>query len=160
MNITIIPGYSRPEDVRCLFVEYTNLMMEGEPEFHNYLKLQNFDAEITCLENKYGFPDGRLYLAIADGEAAGCIALRRLDDTRCEMKRLYVRPAFRGQGIGKLLTETILEDARKIGYREILLDTFPFLDRAVAMYSHLGFREIGQYNNSPVASAVYMALDL
>lgn len=160
MKITIIPGYSRPEDIRSLFTEYTNLLTEGEPAFRTYLQLQNFDEEIACLEKKYGYPDGRLYLAVADGKAAGCIALRRLDETRCEMKRLYVRPAFQGQGIGKLLTEKVLDDARNIGYRQVLLDTFPFLDRAVTMYRHMGFREIGQYNNSPVASTIYMALKL
>ena len=160
MNITIIPGYSRPEDIRRLFTEYTQLLTEGEPEFRQYLQLQNFDAEIACLEFKYGHPEGRLYLALADGDPAGCIALRRMDQNVCEMKRLYVRPEFQGMGIGRQLTERILEDARSIGYREILLDTFPFLEKAITMYRHMGFREIQQYNNSPVTAAIYMSLTL
>lgn len=160
MSIEIIPGYSHPRVICGLFTEYTSLLVEGEPQFSQYLQLQNFQEEMDCLEKKYGHPQGRLYLALVDGEPAGCIALHRLDLQRCEMKRLYVRPGFRGLGIGKLLTERVLEDARSIGYHQILLDTFPFLDRAIAMYRSLGFREIPKYNNSPVDTTIYMALDL
>jgi ribosomal protein S18 acetylase RimI-like enzyme len=160
MSIDIIPGYSHPKAICRLFTEYTSLLMEGEPQFARYLQLQNFDEEMACLETKYGYPEGRLYLALVDGEPAGCIALRRLDARRCEMKRLYVHPAFRGLGIGKLLTGRVLEDARSIGYHQILLDTFPFLDRAISMYRSMGFREIPKYNNSPVDTTIYMALEL
>lgn len=160
MSIELIPAYSYPEEVRRLFTEYTSLLIAGDPEFQQYLQIQNYDAEIAHLEHKYGPPTGRLYLALADGAIAGCIALRKLDDQRCEMKRLYVRPEYRGQGIGRQLTDRILEDARGIGYRQILLDTFPFLDHALTMYRNMGFREIPRYNDSPMDSTIYMALEL
>ena len=160
MYIQLIPGYNHPEIVRQLFTEYTELLIEEAPEFRCYLQLQNYDEEIAHLEYKYGAPAGRLYLALVDDRPAGCIALRKLDDGRCEMKRLYVRPAFRGCGLGRMLTEKILEDARGIGYREILLDTFPFLRRALDMYRHMGFREIARYNDSPIDQTIFLALEL
>lgn len=160
MTIEIIPAYPYPEEVRKLFTEYTSLLIAGDPEFQQYLQIQNYDAEIAHLEQKYGPPAGRLYLAMADGEVAGCIALRKLDECRCEMKRLYVRQEYQGHGIGRLLTERILEDARSIGYRQILLDTFPFLDHALTMYRHMGFRQIPRYNDSPMESTIFMALKL
>lgn len=160
MQIQIVPGYGFPEEIRKLFTQYTTLLTQGDPEFRYYLQLQNYDAEIARLESKYGPPDGKLYLALADGRSAGCVALRKLSDTQCEMKRLYVCPEYRGLGIGRLLTEQILRDARDIGYRQILLDTFPFLERAVGMYRRLGFRETEKYNDSPMESTIYLILDL
>ena len=160
MTISIIPAYSHPEEVRRLFTEYTTLLIAGDPEFQQYLQIQNYDTEIAHLEQKYGPPAGRLYLALSDGAVAGCIALRKLDDMRCEMKRLYVRPEYQGHGIGRVLTEKILEDARSIGYGQILLDTFPFLDHAISMYHHMGFRQIPRYNDSPMESTIFMALEL
>ncbi|MEI3347399.1 MAG: GNAT family N-acetyltransferase [Dysosmobacter sp.] len=91
---------------------------------------------------------------------AGCIGLRRLDERRCEMKRLYVRPAFRGHGIAHTLVETILADARALGYRQMFLDTLPFLDTAIAMYRRFGFIDIPRYNDSPLDNTVYLRLDL
>lgn len=160
MNIEIIPAYDRPEEVRRLFREYTDLLTAGDATFREYLKLQNYDQELSHLEEKYGYPDGRLYLALADGQVAGCIALRRLDEKRCEMKRLYVRPRFQGLGIGRMLAQLVIREARSIGYDTILLDTFPFLQRAIAMYRHMGFREMEQYNNSPMDHAIYLYLEL
>ena len=160
MQIQILPGYSFPDEIRQLFTEYTTLLTEGDPQFREYLRIQNYDAEIAHLEDKYGQPDGRLYLALANGRSAGCIALRKLNATQCEMKRLYVRPEYHSLGIGKRLTERILLDARSMGYRQILLDTFPFLDRAIGMYRRLGFRETDKYNDSPMASTVYLKLEL
>lgn len=160
MQLQIIPAYSYPEDVRQLFTEYTQYLISGDPEFRTYLRIQNYDEEIAHLEEKYGPPRGRLYLALADGKTAGCIALRQLDDARCEMKRLYVRPEFRNLGIGHRLTEQILSDAKSAGYHEILLDTLPFLNQAIAMYRRIGFREIPKYNNSPLDSSIYMSLKL
>ena len=160
MHFEMIPAYDHPQEIRQLFQEYTDLLADGDPTFREYLKIQNYDKEIAHLEDKYGPPDGRLYLAVVDGAAAGCIALRRMDSCRCEMKRLYVRPQYQGHGIGRQLTEQILQDARSIGYHWVYLDSFPFLDRAIAMYRHMGFREIEKYNDSPMTSAVYMALEL
>ena len=160
MELTIIPAFDAPEIVRELFEEYTNVLIEGDPAFRDYLSIQNYDREILHLEEKYGPPRGRLYLARWGGETAGCIALRPLDESRCEMKRLYVRPAFRNRGIARKLVDTILADARSIGYHEMLLDTLPFLTEAIAMYENLGFVRIGCYNDSPLADTVYMKLTL
>ena len=160
MNIELIPAYPRKDDVAALFSEYTEMLVEEEPRFREYLDKQNYDTEVAHLESKYGMPHGRLYLAMVDGEVAGCIGLRRIDDTYCELKRLYVRPAFRGLRIGGMLVERILDDARAIGYEANLLDTLPFLKTAIAMYRKYGFYEIPSYNNSPMDNLVYLRRDL
>lgn len=160
MTVQIVPGYGRPEQVRELFTEYTKLIIDGDKGFREYLVMQNYEDELLHLEKKYGPPYGRLYLAYCDQQLAGCIALRQLDESRCEMKRLYVRPKFRKQHIGGILVRRMIAEARAIGYRHLLLDTFPFLDVAVRMYEKLGFRYIPKYNDSPMASTLYMQLDL
>ena len=91
---------------------------------------------------------------------AGCIGLRKIDDFNCEMKRLYVRPYFRGKHIGDYLVRKIIDDAKKIGYKHMLLDTLPFLKNAIHMYKKYGFYEISCYNDSPLETTVYMKLDL
>ena len=96
MEITIQPAYQEPEAIRELLVEYTGMLLEQNPAFAGYLKQQNFAAELDNLQEKYGVPEGRLYLVRADGAPAGCVAMKKLDAQRCELKRLYIRPAFRG----------------------------------------------------------------
>lgn len=160
MTIQIIPGFDRPAQVRELFSEYTEFIIQGDSSFREYLVIQHFDEEMLHLDAKYGPPGGRLYLAYFDQKLAGCIALRQLDNTRCEMKRLYVREPFRRHHIGNILVSKVIADARSIGYRHLLLDTFPFLEVAIRMYEKLGFRYIHQYNDSPMASTLYMQLDL
>ena len=160
MAVQILPGFDRPHQVRELFTEYTKLIIDGDCTFQEYLVIQNYDQELLHLEDKYGPPGGRLYLAYCDEKLAGCIALRQLDDTRCEMKRLYVRPQFRNNHIGSILVSKVIADAKAIGYRHLLLDTFPFLDVAIRMYEKLGFRYIPKYNDSPMDSTLYMQLDL
>lgn len=160
MKSELIPAYDHPEEVRQLFAEYTDMLMEGDPLIRDYLKLQGYEEEIRHLEKKYGLPDGRLYLAYQEGELAGCIGLRKMDEERCEMKRLYVRPRFRGSRIGSQLVERILQDAGQIGYRRILLDTLPFLKSAIRMYQRYGFYEIPKYNDNPIDSSIYLQLDL
>lgn len=118
------------------------------------------DAELKHLEQKYGLPHGRLYLAYCDDALAGCIGLRKIDEENCEMKRLYVRPEFRGQHIGNILVQKIIEDAKEIGYSHMLLDTLPFLESAIHMYKTFGFYEIESYNNSPMETSIYMKADL
>lgn len=105
-------------------------------------------------------PEGRLYLAYCDNALAGCIGLKKIDDANCEMKRLYVRAQFRGKNIGNILIQQIINDAKEIGYRHMLLDTLPFLQSAIHMYKKHGFYEIGSYNDSPMTSSIYMKLDL
>lgn len=160
MPISITLAYDRPDDIRILFAEYTDMLVSSSPAFADYLALQDYDDELDHLEVKYGLPDGRLYLACVDGYAAGCIALRRLDDERCEMKRLYVRERFRGMRIGSLLVDRIVEDARIIGYKVMLLDTLPFLKSALHLYERHGFRMIELYNESPLPETIFMKLDL
>lgn len=160
MNVKILPACERPDEIRVLFSEYTDMLREGDPSIREYLAIQNYDREVEHLEMKYGLPYGRLYMAYAGDEPAGCIGLRKLDAENGEMKRLYVRPAFRGNEIGSLLVRKILKDAEEIGYRHILLDTLPFLQSAIRMYERFGFYEIPRYNDSPMDSSIYMRLDL
>lgn len=160
MAICLEPGYSHPTEVRQLFTEYTQMLVREDPMFQNYLELQHYEQELQHLETKYGPPDGRLYLAGWDGALAGCIGMKRLDEHRCEMKRLYVRPDFRGHHIAETLAEQIIRDAREAGYSAMLLDTLLFLENAIRLYQKLGFYEIACYNNSPMEHTVYMQLDL
>lgn len=160
MGIELRPAWGHSEEVGVLFAEYTQMLLTGDPSFQAYLDMQHYDRELRHLEEKYGPPDGRLYLAYCDDTLAGCVGLRRLDDRSCEMKRLYVRPAFRGKKLGVLLVERIIADAREIGYAYILLDTLPFLESAIRMYKKFGFKEIGSYNDSPMDASIYMRLEL
>lgn len=160
IGIKIVSAYDRAEEVRRLFEEYTDMLVENDPSFQEYLDIQNYSEEMEHLEKKYGLPDGRLYLAYCDEELAGCIGLRKMDSQNCEMKRLYVRPAFRGRKIGNLLVEKIIDDAKKIGYSYMLLDTLPFLKSAIHMYKKYGFYEINSYNDSPMNTSIYMKLNL
>ena len=160
MSLTIVPAYDYLTDIRQLFSEYTDMLVKGDPSFREYLKVQHYEAELDDPIDKYGPPYGKLYIALVNGDPAGCIALRRIDNHSCEMKRLFVRPTYRNRGIGSKLVQIILKDARTIGYRRMLLDTLPFLERAIQMYRKLGFHEIPIYNDSPMTSAIYMQLDL
>lgn len=160
MSIQIVEAYTYKEEIKALFSEYTQMLIEGESNFKNYLALQNYNHETENLEEKYGLPYGRLYLALFDENVAGCIALRKLDEENCEMKRLYVKPEYRGKNIGGFLVKHIIEEARIIGYKHILLDTLPFLETAIYLYKRLGFYEIESYNNSPMDNLIYLKYDL
>ena len=159
-EITIVPGYDRPAEVKELFDEYTQYLVEGSPAFAEYLKIQHYDNEVADLRSKYGEPDGRLWLAYADGRLAGCSALRRLNASDCEFKRLYVREDFRGLHLGRTLMEKIIADAKSIGYEYGYLDTLPFLQAACHMYEEMGFEVIPAYNDSPLAETIFMRLKL
>jgi putative acetyltransferase len=125
------------------------------------LCFQNFDNELRSLPGEYAPPEGRLLLAMCHGEVAGCVALHRLEPKVCEMKRLYLRPAFRGRGLGRLLAESIIHEAKMIGYSRMRLDSVePVMKTAVAMYRRLGFREIAPYCSNPMEGAMYMELEL
>ena len=160
MSLEIKPAYDDKGNVKQLFDEYTKFLVDLDSVFQDYLHLQNYDDEINSLHEKYGLPNGRLYIAYVNNQAAGCIALRQLNDTECEMKRLYVRPEFGGNKIGEKLVEVIISDAKEIGYQSMLLDTFPSLHKAIKLYEKRGFYKIPPYNNSPIDNTVFMKLDL
>ena len=155
--VKILKQAQSPEEIeiaRGLFREYAaGLNID--------LCFQNFDQEVAGLPGNYAPPAGRLLLANQGQQVAGCIALRAHGDGDCEMKRLYVRPEFRGHGLGKELVTTLLDEAREIGYERMLLDTLPGkMDAAIALYRSLGFREIAPYYHNPVAGALFMELSL
>ena len=140
-------------DVRTLFGEYAALVAEA-------LCFQNFDAELAALPGEYAPPGGVLLVA-RDGDApAGCVALRRLDAGTGEMKRMYVREAYRGSGLGRRLAVAVIEEARKRKYARLVLDTLPKLTQAIALYRDLGFRETGPYLASPTPCAICFELKL
>ena len=120
------------------------------------LDFQDFERELAGLPGAYAPPRGALRLA----RGAGCVALRPLDEDTCEMKRLYVRPSARGSGLGRRLTEEIVAEARRLGYRRMRLDTVPGMGAAQSLYEHLGFREIAPYRPNPIAGARFLELDL
>jgi len=155
-TIEIIPAES-PADiatVRELFLEYAASLGFS-------LCFQSFDQELALLPGKYAPPAGRLLLAMNAGNAVGCVALRPLEPGICEMKRLYVRPIFRGHVLGRTLAERIIADARSIGYERLRLDTVaPVMAAAVALYRELGFCEIPPYGDHPIAGTLFMELQL
>lgn len=139
---------------RELFLEYAQSLGFS-------LCFQNFDKELAELPGDYAPPGGRLLLAQVNGTLAGCVAMHELDGKICEMKRLYLRAKFRGQGLGRLLAEAIIAEARAVGYDRMRLDTVePVMKDAVGMYRKLGFREIVAYRENPMAGTLYMELSL
>lgn len=153
-------AYDKKDEIKKLFSEYTNMLIETNPQIAIYLEIQNYDDELLDLEKKYGLPNGRLYIAYIDQKPAGCVALRKLDDKNCELKRLFVRPEFRGQNLGHILIKQIIDDAKAIGYESLFLDTLPFLKSAIHLYKTFEFNETEPYNNSPVDTTIFMKLDL
>ena len=140
--------------VRELLLEYANSLGFS-------LCFQSFDHELAALPGDYAAPGGRLLLAEYENRPAGCVALHKLSSRICEMKRLYLRPEFRGKGIGRILCERTLKEARAIGYRRLRLDTVePVMKDAVALYRRLGFQEIAPYRANPIPGALYMELKL
>jgi len=153
MGYEIKPAYDRLDEVHTLFREYHKMLGID-------LGFQNYDEELATLPGKYLPPDGRLYVIYLEDKLAGCIALRRYDATRCEMKRLFVRPQFRGLRLGRILAERIIEDAKAIGYQAMVLDTLKTLESAVTMYRRMGFEEIAPYYDNPLKDVLYFQLTL
>ena len=153
-------AYDEEESIRTLIHEYTNMLVSENPEVQKILSTQDYTTELQHLNEKYGLPYGRLYIAKLEDVPAGCICLRKIDDDSCEIKRLYVRPQFRGHSIATQLISKIIDDAKTIGYKYILLDTLPFLYSAIRLYQNFGFYEVNAYNNNPDSTAIFMRLDL
>lgn len=146
-------AYDKLDVVKTLFSEYRS-GLDGDLCFKNYEK------EVVNLPDKYILPDGRLYIIYVHGDPAGCIALRRFDEESSEMKRLYLRPEFRGLGLGYKLAKKVMEDSVAENYKYVLLDTLPSMTRAHNIYQKLGFVEIAAYYNSTIKDTHYMRCDL
>jgi len=139
--------------IRKLFMEYAESL-----DFE--LCFQDFDKELEELPGDYAEPNGVILLAQSGGKTEGCAALRKIDDETCEMKRLFVRPRFRGRKIGRLLAERIIKEGKRIGYKKMRLDTTPQMKEAIQLYKSLGFREIKPYRFNPIEGAIYMEKSL
>lgn len=155
MPFSITPVRSEPDLslVRQLFREYAESIRVD-------LEYQGFNAELAGLPGKYAPPSGELLLARVNGEIGGCVALRALDGATLEMKRLYVRPSTRGQGLGKGLIEAAITSARRLGYAELRLDTLATMASAQALYRSFGFVEIPAYGNAYLPGTRFYALSL
>jgi len=151
--LKIVPATTEQDlaDIRVMFGEYSVLVAEA-------LCFQNFDQELEALPGEYAPPGGVLLIARDEGNAAGCVALRRLDAGTGEMKRMYVREAYRGSGLGRRLAVAVIDEAKKRNYKRVVLDTLPKLASAIALYRDLGFREIGPYLASPTPGAICFEL--
>lgn len=151
----IVHAINAPQIVqaRALLIEY-----EASVDFKECFV--NFEREVEQLPGEYASPRGRLLLAVCDAEVAGCVALKPVDDRICEMKRLFARPQFRRRGIGRSLTETVIDEARRIGYARLRLDSLASMKEALALYRSLGFKQTTPYLDSPHDDEVFMELEL
>jgi putative acetyltransferase len=155
------PGYSIAQALDAASVATCReLFLEYQEGLGVSLCFQNFDAELAGLPGDYAPPRGRLLLARHGAEPAACVALRPLPGGDAEMKRLYVRPAHRGTGLGRALAERIIGEARALGYGSLKLDTLPSMREAQALYGRLGFVATAPYNDNPVTGTRFLALDL
>ena len=153
MTIAVVQDAAQLAQVRALFEEYWQ-------SFGFTPCFQNFSQEVAGLPGPYAPPDGRLALATIEGVPAGCGALKRFDPTRCEAKRLYVRPQFRGRRLGRALIDWVIAEARAAGYRELLGDTMPVMEQALEMYRRMGFEITGPYAPNPTPGAIFLRLKL
>jgi ribosomal protein S18 acetylase RimI-like enzyme len=136
-------------DVRTLFREYAQAQGHA-------VCFQQLETELSGLPGAYAAPRGRLLMAVDDATMAGCVAIRPLTQVTCEMKRLYVRPAFRSTGLGRQLTMEALAEARAIGYGRLVLDTLPTMTEAIALYRSLGFHQIARYNDNHFEGTIFL----
>ena len=153
-ELSIIPAEPiHLAEIKALFREYERFLGVD-------LCFQGFEEELVDLPGKYTPPRGALFIAFVDNQAAGCVALRPLDNGSCEMKRLYVRPDYRGLGLGRQLAHRIIEESKDIGYKHMKLDTLDFLEGAIHLYRSLGFKQTGSYYDNPLEKVSYWELDL
>lgn len=158
----LVPAYERREELIPLYREYAELLIKTDPVFTKSLAQQNYDEEIANLEEKYGLPKGRIYLLYADEKLAGCVGMKPSEpaDQYAELKRLYVRPEFRGRNLGERMVRRIMEEARAEGYAFLRLDTLPGLKSALKLYRRLGFYEVEPYYDCLVPGTIFMEITL
>ena len=153
IRLNHVTGQDMIDKVKQIFLEYVQSLKVD-------LSFQNFEAEINELPGKYGPPHGALIIALVNNKIAGCVALRKISEDICEMKRLYVRDDYRGLGIGRKLINMITEEASILNYNYIRLDTLPAMKKAQDMYISLGFYDIEPYVYNPIDGTRFMELKL
>lgn len=153
--------------VKLIFVETKEYLSIIRELFLEYAKslgfslcFQDFDKELAALPGEYAPRAGRLILEFDESLPCGCVALHKLEDGICEMKRLYIKPEIRRKGLGKLLVNAVIDEAMKIGYKKMRLDTVPKMKEAIDIYRKIGFKEITPYRKNPIEGALYMEIDL
>ena len=153
LTITAVCGPDELPSIRALFREYADALGFD-------LGFQDFETELATLPGEYSPPGGVLLLASNAGVAVGCVALRRLEEGTCEMKRLYVRPGCRGSGLGRRLAQAVIVEARRLGYQHMRLDTVPSMKQAIELYRSLGFVQVAPYRHNPIEGALFLGLSL
>jgi putative acetyltransferase len=156
LTIADVRTAEQVSQARRLFQEYAASL---DTDFAD-LCFQGFEAELARLPGEYAPPKGELLLALWTGQPVGCVALRPLDELVCEMKRLYVQPELRANGIGRMLVQRILEVGKTLGYRSMRLDSLPSMTAAIPLYRRFGFRDVPPYRHNPVAGTLYLELPL
>lgn len=160
MEWSILPGYARGGGDPAAFYRIHQYGAGGGSRLCGVPGRQHYEDELAHPARKYAPPHGRLYLVCTGSTPVGCIALKALDDTRCEMKRLYVRRNTAARASPGALVHQLMQEARVAGYRQMVLDTFPFLPEAITLYKREGFYEIERYNDNPMPGSVYLCCEL
>ena len=160
MKIEMISAVELRSRLAPLFDAYQQWLIQNDPDLQIVLNGQSYDDELDHLQEKYPAPEGAIYILMADGVDIGCIALRKIDDAVCEVKRVFLQMDYRGKGLGKMMMEQVIEDARRAGYREMVLDTLPIMTDACGLYERMGFVPTEKYNDNPLPYAIYMKLTL
>ena len=159
-EIALVSAFEQRRELLPLYEEYAAMLLQTDPIFADSLAQQHYDEEIEHLEDKYAAPAGCIYLVYVGGELAGCVGMKASDAEHAELKRLYIRPRFRGQNLGELLVRRIMSDAREAGYHWLRLDTLPGLKTALALYRRMGFYEVAAYYDCLVPGTVFMEIAL
>lgn len=159
-EVRFVSAFERREELIPLYEEYSEMLLRANPGFGASLAQQNYDEEIAHLEDKYQPPRGSMYLIYYDGALAGCVGMKPSDEESAELKRLYLRPAFRGHNLGEQMLMRIMEDARAAGYRRLRLDTLPALRTALSLYRRIGFHEIDPYYDCLIPGTIFMEIEL
>ncbi len=156
--VVVVDGEKHVSEFAELVREYVTVEIGARRGFS--VDFQDPEAEIAHLPGKYAHPNGAMFVAMVDNVAAGCVAYRRIDDSTCEMKRLYVRPAFRGRHVASVLMQHLCDAAKKAGYNRAVLDTDASMVEAISMYEHMGFKPCEPYYDNPLPTARYFAMDI